>query len=163
MSDNGDVQFENDEEVRRELDQIENRIPRAMEAGLQAVGFQIIGDAKKMAPVDTGFLMNSAYVTDATILRGTATIEIGFGAEYAPYVHEATDEKLRGKPRPDPRKGNFWDGGESEYLLKAIEQNDDAGELFQDVFFESLRSFGGGSSRPSDIPETPENTGTPSD
>jgi hypothetical protein len=165
MSDDNDVRFENLDDINRELDDIKDRLPKALQDGLQAVGFLVIGESKEMTPVDNGFLIGSAYVSDAAQLGSKAVVEMGYGAEYAPYVHEATNETLRGDPRQGSNsRGNYWDGGESEYLLKAMEQNrGTAKRLFRKQFFRSLARSTSITDRPSDTPDTPENTGTPDD
>jgi hypothetical protein len=165
MSDEADFDFENFDEINRELDRIEDRLPKALQDGLQAVGFLIIGDSKERTPVDQGFLINSTYVSDASQLGSKAVVEMGYGAEYAPYVHEATAEESRGEPRRGPySRGSYWDGGESEYLLKAMEQNRGrAKRLFRKKFFKSLARATSITDRPSKIPDRPKNTGTPDD
>lgn len=86
-----------------------------------------------MIPVDTGFLVNSEYRKVKTFLGGYEG-EIGYGAFYAPYVHDAPGT-LKGQPRADfgktregvsfgggTGKGNYWDpDGEPGFLAKGLD------------------------------------------
>lgn len=85
-----------------------------------------------MIPVDTGFLLNSEYRKVRKVGDGFEG-EIGYGAEYAPYVHEAPGT-LKGQPRAHFGKtregvqfgggtgvGNYWDpDGEPKFLEKGV-------------------------------------------
>lgn len=82
----------------------------------------ISANTAPMVPIDTSFLLNSEY--RKVEKRGAGFEgEIGFGAEYAQYVHEAPGV-LVGQPRDpeNPGRGDFWDpAGEPEFLAKGLE------------------------------------------
>lgn len=72
------------------------RMPRvALEALRQAMRQEleaVLGLAKKKAPVDSGRLRASGYVTEPEIKNDVVLNgEVGFSAEYAVYVHERTE------------------------------------------------------------------------
>lgn len=72
-----------------------------------------------MVPIDTSFLLNSEYRKVMKRFGGFEG-ELGFGAHYAPYVHEAPGT-LKGQPRADG-SGNYWDpDGEPQFLAKGVE------------------------------------------
>lgn len=86
-----------------------------------------------MIPIDTGFLVNSEYRKVKEFLGGYEG-EIGYGAFYAPYVHDAPGT-LKGQPRADFGKtregisfgggtgqGEYWGpDGEPGFLAKGVE------------------------------------------
>lgn len=83
------------DQVQRKLGQLRKKLgPQAFAAGMYAANVDIIRDAKRDAPVDSGTLRNSGYVTlPSDTSRGSVT-EAGFGgkaAAYAPVVHERTE------------------------------------------------------------------------
>ena len=85
-----------------------------------------------MIPVDTSFLLNSEYRKVRKVGDGFEG-EIGYGASYAPYVHEAPGT-LKGQPRAHFGKtregvefgggtgvGNYWDpDAEPKFLEKGV-------------------------------------------
>lgn len=84
------------------------------------------GAALSMAPIDTSYLINSAY-NKITKTGPLVTGEVGFMAEYAAAVHEASGV-MKGKPRDpnDASRGNFWDpagDAEPQFLKKGFEEN----------------------------------------
>jgi hypothetical protein len=93
--------------------------------GLRIAGLTLQRESQDQVPVEFGPLRASAY-TRVTPPAAVSTAEIGYTAAYALWVHEATDEKLRGQPRrqrpggPPPR-GNYWDPSpraRSQFLLR---------------------------------------------
>lgn len=93
-------------------------IEDAVKKALLYLGLMVESRAKGKTPVEYGFLRASAFTErDAEGFN----VRVGFSAAYAPYVHEATDEKLRGMPRPSGL-GTYWSPGESKFLEKAIEE-----------------------------------------
>lgn len=156
MTDDAHIELDTDE-VDASLAQIAFRLPRAVGGGLQAAGYKIIGTAQDKTPVDTGTLKGSAFVSDPVgSLTGGMQVIIGFGTEYAPSVHEATGEVLRGEPRPDPRKGNYWDDGESKFLEKAMnEEGQSALGVLRDTIHDVLIN-GIDFTAQADIPTEPE-------
>lgn len=72
-----------------------------------------------MIPVDTSFLANSEYRKVKKRMRGYEG-EIGYGALYAPFVHDASGT-LAGQPRPDGN-GEYWGpDGEPGFLTKGLQ------------------------------------------
>ena len=60
-----------------------------MVAGVYKAGLKVEGDAKMMAPVDTGALRNSITTSGRTTADG-AQASVGTSLEYAPYVELGT-------------------------------------------------------------------------
>lgn len=92
--------------------------------GLSKAGLFIKGEAVERAPVEFGILRNSAFSQLSPIARkSTASVKIGFTAEYAAYVHEMPMVNS-GKPRQGTgKKGTYWEGGENKFLEKAVKLN----------------------------------------
>lgn len=88
--------------------------------GLLEAGLQIEAVSNRRVPREHGNLAASSYARFTP--EDPNTVEVGYGAGYAPFVHEATEEKLRGKPRPSGL-GTYWNPGESKFLESAIEDN----------------------------------------
>lgn len=99
--------------------------------GLLRAGLYIEGEAKKLAPVDTGNLRASGYSRMAP--DGGLGVEVGFSAHYALPVHENLEQKLKGEPRAHfgqtragvefgggSGKGRYWDSGEPKFLEKPL-------------------------------------------
>lgn len=85
-------------EAKRGLEAIINdvkgrKIVRGIRASLMLVGTE----AAVMTPIDTSNLINSQY-QDVNLLGTKVVGTIGYSAEYAAYVHDASG-KLKGKPR----------------------------------------------------------------
>jgi hypothetical protein len=78
----------------------------------------------------TGNLLESGFRRVIKSAGGMSGM-VGYTAEYAAAVHEATG-KLKGSPRPKVKgvpQGNFWDPfGEPEFLRKGFER-DGLGEI----------------------------------
>lgn len=79
----------------------------ALAEALYAEGSEVMKLAKRMTPVDTGWLRNSAYLKRPDTGSAKPTIEAGYAAAYAEYVHDA------------PAGTNFQ-VGESKFLEKAV-------------------------------------------
>jgi len=99
--------------LKREIAKIEG----VTTAGLLAAGFVIFRDSQKRVPVEHGNLRASGFVQRHPTRK--SVVEIGYGAAYAFFVHENTEEKLRGQPRPSGL-GTYWNPGESKFLEKAL-------------------------------------------
>lgn len=110
--------------LNRELRGVENR----SRAGMWAAGLKVRAEAQRRVPVEFGNLRASAYTRFVEgSSRSKPTVEIGFTAKYAIYVHENVEERLRGLPRP-PRRGRsvgigvYWGPrGRSKYLESALQ------------------------------------------
>lgn len=127
------------------LEEVEKKLNEAIEkkhqftiAGLWAGGLIIQRSSMQKVPVEYGNLRGSAYTRRA--LRGSTqiviekrefapvdpmtdpdVIEVGFGAAYALWVHEA-EQHMKGMPRPSGL-GVYWGPrGEPQFLEKAVEE-----------------------------------------
>lgn len=101
-------------DIKAALRTASRRLSKAGEAGIYAVAVDIIKEAKRRAPVDTGALQASGYVT----MPSGGTLELGFGGygrtsrsgtfpeKYAIIQHEFDYDHAV---------------GESHYLLHAID------------------------------------------
>lgn len=90
--------------------------------GLLAAGFLIEGEAKRRVPVEHGPLRASGYTRMHP--QKELTVQIGFSAAYAIFVHENLEQKLKGKPRPSG-KGVYWGPSLSgpRFLASAADDN----------------------------------------
>ena len=93
----------------------------------------ISANTAPMVPIDTSFLLSSEYRKVEKLFDGFVG-EIGFGAEYAKWVHEMPGT-LKGQPRANfgktregvefgggTGKGNYWDpDAEPQFLAKGVE------------------------------------------
>lgn len=87
---------------------------------LKSAAYIIRTESATMTPIDTSTLINSQY---DTIMRSgnRLTARIGYSANYALYVHNASG-KLKGMPRRNGN-GNYWSPhGEPAFLDKAAEK-----------------------------------------
>lgn len=94
------------------VDDVNRRAVRAITAGL------IVGasHAARYAPIDTSTLINSQY-RDVRVNGVMITGRVGYSANYAVYVHEASG-KLKGEPR-NSGSGNYWDPNAKPKFLQA--------------------------------------------
>lgn len=104
---------------------IVNRLPQFIEAaehrasrGIFAAITLGASEAAAFTPQHTSTLINSQY--KAVDKQGGRIVgRVGYTAEYALWVHEASG-KLKGQPRPAENgkpQGNYWDPrGEPEFL-----------------------------------------------
>jgi len=95
------------ETVMANLNRAVNDIEGGTLAGLLEAGHAIERSAKGRVPVDTGNLKNSGYTRKA----GPRSVEVGFQAAYAVYVHENLEAR--------------HPVGEAKYLQRAITENED--------------------------------------
>ncbi|ETT05470.1 hypothetical protein HMPREF1562_1336 [Providencia alcalifaciens F90-2004] len=94
------------------VNDVERRAVRAVTAGL------IVGasHAARYTPIDTSTLINSQY-RDVIVNGVMITGRVGYSANYAVYVHEASG-KLKGEPR-NIGSGNYWDPNAKPKFLQA--------------------------------------------
>lgn len=133
------------DEVKKNLRELQRRVLQAVKAGVYLAANNIMTDAKRRTPVDTGALRASGYVTPPQKSGGDVVSEIGFGGvatKYAVYQHELE---------------TTHEVGERRYLANAI---DAASSTFtQDVFSIAKMAFKAGMV-PSEIKQhatTPDN------
>lgn len=108
------------------------RLKRNSLEGLLAAGRVIEEGARELVPVHTGELRDSSY----TRQTGPHTVEVGFSAEHAPFIHRDDDMKLEGEPR-NSGDGRYWGpSGTSEFLAKSLEEN---GERALQAFKDALK------------------------
>jgi len=84
--------------LNKEIGNIQGR----SRGGLLAAGLKVIRLAKERVPVEYGPLKASGY---ARPVKDGA--DVGFSADYAVYVHENMEQKLKGQPRPSGL-GVYW-------------------------------------------------------
>lgn len=100
--------------LNREIGDIEGKTT----AGLIAGGLMIQGEAQRRVPREYGNLVGSAYTRKAQV--DAIAVEVGFTAEYAVWVHENREAKLKGEPRPSGL-GVYWGpSGEPGFLANAV-------------------------------------------
>lgn len=103
--------------LQEKLTQIATDAPEALGKASYASGLLIQREAQKKVPVETGNLRGSAYTQ-----RSVKGVEVGFSAEYAIFVHENMEQKLKGEPRPSGL-GTYWNPGGPKFLEKAVSDN----------------------------------------
>lgn len=83
----------------------------------------IQGHATAITPIADSTLINSQFRRVTPTFNGYVG-EVGYGASYALYVHEAPGTLLgTDTPRSDPTQGNVWDpDAEPEFLRKGARQ-----------------------------------------
>lgn len=99
MGVNLSVRFRGLDALIRKLDGRPERVARAVLGALYQEGEELLTDAKRLTPVDTGTLRNSGHVRPPVATDSGAYVEVGFGGPagagenaadvgYAIYVHE---------------------------------------------------------------------------
>ena len=93
-------------------------------AGLLEAGLKIEAASNQRAPRHLGNLVGSSYARKAQ--DGSLSVEVGYTANYAVYVHENLEMKLQGQPRADGL-GVYWGpNGENKFLEKTVTLNERA-------------------------------------
>jgi hypothetical protein len=64
------------------------RAPSVLAAALYQEAETVMTQAKGLTPVDTGALRASGHVEPPVLQGDTVTVTLGFGTDYAVYVHE---------------------------------------------------------------------------
>ena len=138
------VEVEGLDDLNRQLRKLAKESPRAVERAAFAGGLKIQGYAQDNVPVERGNLRASAYTQRSSggLVRGSAsgldpsknfpdpaatpplTVEVGFSAKYAIYVHENMEQTLKGEPRPSGL-GTYWNPGGPKFLERAVNENGD--------------------------------------
>jgi len=94
------------DEVETGLKFTKKNVPKAVGLALYKAAVQILIEAGKLTPVDTGQLKRSRFATKPFLVQGGPFVILGYSTRYAVFVHEAT-----------------WiphSPGRSKYLQKAI-------------------------------------------
>jgi len=115
---NVSVRIEGKTSVLNNLDKQLRRSGNRAHDATNAMARYARGEAKERTPVEDGDL-RAGYVITSEMLKTKSKTVLANTVDYAARVHEQTEEKLRGLPRPGNRRGRFWDGGESKFLEKA--------------------------------------------
>lgn len=133
------VRVEGMEEVLGNLNREIKGIEGRTRAGLWAGGLIIMRASMENVPVEYGNLRASHYVRSDSGFEqdrgrgfdpsqqnqisqtdlGENYVEVGNSAAYAVYVHENTEQKLRGQPRPSGL-GTYWNPGGPKFFQRAI-------------------------------------------
>lgn len=93
-------------------------------AGLLEAGLKIEAASNERVPRDTGNLAASSYTRRAQ--DGSLSVEVGYTAAYAVFVHENLEMRLAGEPRSSGR-GVYWGpNGENKFLEKTLRMNERA-------------------------------------
>lgn len=106
--------------LQAEIAGIENRTRE----GLLEAALKIEAASNARVPRDTGNLAASSYARVSE--DGRLAVEIGYTSNYALYVHENLEMKLKGQPRSSGR-GVYWGPkGENKFLEKTLAMNHQA-------------------------------------
>lgn len=119
------VEFDGLEELNAALSRLAPVVSEEAQAGLFAGGLIIQRESQKNTPVEYNVLRASAFTN-----KKPKGVEVGYGAEYAIYVHENMEQTLKGEPR-ESGLGTYWNPGGPKFLEKAVNEN--AGEVFEQV------------------------------
>lgn len=100
------ISVKGQEEIRKKLDELARKYPRALAGALYQEGAELLSDSLRRVPVEFGVLRSSGYVAPPTGLE-EPVVEIGYGTDYAVPVHERT--------------GAHHEVGEAKYLERAVD------------------------------------------
>mgnify|MGYP001562312082 CR=1 FL=1 len=105
--------------VLKNLNSAISEVKTGTDKGVRTLAIKIERGSKLRVPREYGNLAASGYHRKS---QDSAGYEVGFTADYAVYVHENLEMKLKGKKRPSG-KGVYWGPkGEARFLSKAIEE-----------------------------------------
>lgn len=105
------------EQLRAKIGEIEDRSKRAIDT----VALRIQRESMERVPIAMGDLRRSANTRFEDRSNFKSYAVVSYGTAYAIFVHEAVEEKLRGKNRPKTAdgqdQGKYWGPhGMSKYL-----------------------------------------------
>lgn len=117
------------DKVQKRLDELLARNRGAVDAALYEEGFAVDALAAKKVPVDTGRLRATHYVTPPErMASGGSVVEIGFGTDYAVFVHEDTGARhTTGEAKFLEKAFAERAAGFAERLAKRATRNDRTG------------------------------------
>jgi len=105
--------------VRTNLDRIAAEAHQKAAAAIYEVGNEVMGQSKRLVPVDTGALKGSGYVDQPRVELGRVSVEIGYGGPAAQYaVRQHEDLSL-----------NHPQGGQAKFLEQPLSALDLAREI----------------------------------
>ena len=128
------IKIEGLDALNKRLSELPKELQAAGERGAFASALMVQGEAQNRVPVEYGNLRGSAYTSK--VPKGAET---GFSAEYAIFVHENLEQKLKGVPRPSGL-GTYWNPGGPKFLEKAVNENlDQISDLVEGYIEQALR------------------------
>ena len=102
--------------LEKEIRKVEGRSV----GGLLLAGNFLLGKSQPEVPVEYGPLKASGFARKHP--NNAQAVQVGYRQAYALFVHENTEEKLRGKPRPSGL-GTYWNPGGSKFLERPLNEN----------------------------------------
>jgi len=114
--------------ILRKLDAEEVRRHEALRTGIYMVAAKLLRSSIRMVPVDTGRLRATAYVTLPT-MGNHIKCRLGYGTNYAVYVHERTNAHHRPPTRshylsiPLQKARATFVSDVARYARRALESN----------------------------------------
>ncbi len=131
------LEFRGLEKTLSNLHKQMRHIPLKLGKNLIRAARFIQAEAQLRTPVDTGKLVASAYIDPPSlppgIIGGTMEVEIGYSAQYAPFVHEQLPDPPRPRHGTDlpedyvgrSRRGPGKPMEQAKFLENAIKDNED--------------------------------------
>lgn len=119
--------MKNMDRLMRKLERL-GRDKAALTRGIQKATIKVQGDAKMLAPVDTGQLRNSIQA-DTSEVRGQVVGKVHTNIEHAPYIEFGTGQRGDASPSPPKYDGSLsyrqdWTGMPAQpFLFPAAQQN----------------------------------------
>lgn len=83
--------------VRERLLKLTTLAPSAFQAATYVAASSLISTAMRLTPVDTGWLRSSRYVKRPVVGGSAFTVEVGFAATYAIFVHQINKAYIVGE------------------------------------------------------------------
>lgn len=118
---------------------------KAMQNLLFRIGAEVVNEAKDIAPYKTGNLKKDIQVFDDNIDNLELTIGNSKLAYYAPYVHQGTGKRARGKSKAPHKNGQkpqpYLEDSMQKYISSGSLDRalNDAGEEITDNFKKQLK------------------------
>jgi hypothetical protein len=110
------------DEVMKNLNKEISGIKNRSFAGLLEAGLKIEAGSNERAPSEYGDLRGSSYTRKSR--DGSLSVEVGYTASYAAFVHENLEMRLKGELRPSGL-GKYWGPkGENKFLEKTVKLNE---------------------------------------
>jgi len=103
------IEIKGAEAIQKRIEYLKRFYLEALAAALYQEGFEIWRESVQRCPVETGLLRSSAYVAPP-VGQGNPRVEVGFGTDYAIFVHERMDVV-------HPR------GGEPKFLERTVDEH----------------------------------------
>lgn len=80
-----------EKEMARRVQKAGKVYPEVTGRGMQREGFRIMEASQPQVPVEFGRLRASGFVDDPRIVGGSPEVRLGYGTDYAVFVHERLD------------------------------------------------------------------------